>query len=77
MTLKVQNGDGTDASDITIGGFEGLGKGLNFGANQTVTEGGTNPVTNQLGSTINIKGDGEKALDQYSGKNLNYLCRTG
>lgn len=70
VTLKVQNGDGTDASDITIGGFEGLGKGFNFGANQTVAEGGTNPVTNQLGSTISIKGDGNKALDKYSGKNL-------
>lgn len=70
VTLKVQNGDGTDASDITIGGFEGLGKGFNFGANQTVAEGGKNPVTNQLGSTIHIKGDGEKALDKYSGKNL-------
>ncbi|WP_292017323.1 MULTISPECIES: ESPR-type extended signal peptide-containing protein [unclassified Megasphaera] len=34
VTLKVQNGDGTDASDITIGGFEELGKGLKFGANQ-------------------------------------------
>lgn len=70
MTLKVQNGDGTDASDITIGGFEGLGKGFNFGANQTVAEGGKNPVTNQLGSTVSIKGDGNKALDKYSGKNL-------
>ena len=70
VTLKVQNGDGTDASDITIGGFEGLGKGFNFGANQTVAEGGTNPVTNQLGSTISIKGDGNKALEKYSGKNL-------
>ena len=70
VTLKVQNGDGTDASDITIGGFEGLGKGFNFGANQTVAEGGKNPVTNQLGSTVSIKGDGNKALDKYSGKNL-------
>lgn len=70
VTLKVQNVDGTDASDITIGGFEGLGKGFNFGANQTVAEGGTNPVTNQLGSTISIKGDGNKALEKYSGKNL-------
>ena len=70
VTLKVQNADGTDASDITIGGFEGLGKGLKFGANQKVAENGSNPVTNQLGSTINITGDGDKTLDKYSGKNL-------
>ena len=70
VTLKVQNADGTDASDITIGGFEGLGKGLKFGANQKVAESGSNPVTNQLGSTINITGAGDKTLDKYSGKNL-------
>lgn len=71
VTLKVLNpNDGSGYSDITIGGFEGLGKGFNFGANQTVAEGGKNPVTNQLGSTISIKGDGNKALDKYSGKNL-------
>ena len=70
VTLKVQNADGTDASDITIGGFEGLGQGLKFGANQKVEESGSNPVTNQLGSTINITGTGSKALNQYSGKNL-------
>ena len=70
VTLKVQNADGTDASDITIGGFEGLGKGLKFGANQKVAENGSNPVTNQLGSIINITGDGDKTLDKYSGKNL-------
>ena len=70
VTLKVQNGDGTDTSDITIGGFEGLGKGLKFGANQKATDTGSNPVTNQLGSTLNVTGEGEKALNQYSGKNL-------
>lgn len=71
VTLKVLNpNDGSGYSDITIGGFEGLGKGFNFGANQTVAEGGNNPVTNQLGSTINITGAGDKALDKYSGKNL-------
>lgn len=70
VTLKVQNGDGTDASDITIGGFEELGKGLKFGANQKGAESGSNPVTNQLGSTINITGAGDKTLDKYSGKNL-------
>ena len=70
VTLKVQNGDGTDAGDITIGGFEGLGKGLKFGANQKGAESGSNPVTNQLGSTINIIGAGDKTLDKYSGKNL-------
>lgn len=71
VTLKVLNpNDGSGYSDITIGGFEGLGKGFNFGANQTVAEGGKNPVTNQLGSTINITGAGDKALDKYSGKNL-------
>lgn len=68
VTLKVKNGDTYD--DITIGGFEGLGRGLKFGANQKVAENGSNPVTNQLGSTINITGAGAKALTQYSGKNL-------
>lgn len=68
VTLKVKNGDTYD--DITIGGFEGLGRGLQFGANQKVAENGSNPVTNQLGSTINITGAGAKALTQYSGKNL-------
>lgn len=68
VTLKVKNGDTYD--DITIGGFDGLGRGLKFGANQKVAENGSNPVTNQLGSTINITGAGAKALTQYSGKNL-------
>ena len=68
VTLKVKNGDTYD--DITIGGFDGLGKGMKFGANQKVAENGSNPVTNQLGSTINITGAGTKALNQYSGKNL-------
>ena len=68
VTLKVKNGDTYD--DITIGGFEGLGRGLQFGANQKVAENGSNPVTNQLGSIINITGAGAKALNQYSGKNL-------
>ena len=70
VTLKVQNADGTKTSDITIGGFEGLGQGLKFGANKMAKDGGGNPVTNQLGSTIKITGDGSKTLDQYSGKNL-------
>lgn len=68
VTLKVKNGDTYD--DITIGGFEGLGQGLKFGANKMAKDGGGNPVTNQLGSTIKIMGDGSKTLDQYSGKNL-------
>ncbi len=67
VTLKVKNGDTYD--DITIGGFEGLGKGMKFGANKMAKDGG-NPVTNQLGSTINITGAGTKELDKYSGKNL-------
>ncbi|WP_291057694.1 ESPR-type extended signal peptide-containing protein [Dialister sp. UBA1703] len=70
VTLRVQNGDGTDASDITIGGFEGLGKVLQFGANKMAKDGGGNPVTNQLGSTINVIGAGTKNLQDYSGKNL-------
>ena len=70
VTLKVQNADGTKTSDITIGGFEGLGKGLKFGANKMAKDGGGNPVTNQLGSTINITGAGTKGLTDYSGKNL-------
>ena len=68
VTLKVKNGDTYD--DITIGGFEGLGQGLKFGANKMAKDGGGNPVINQLGSTIKIMGDGSKTLDQYSGKNL-------
>ena len=70
VTLKVQNADGTKTSDITIGGFEGLGQGLKFGANKMAKDGGGNPVTNQLGSTIKITGAGTKELKDYSGKNL-------
>lgn len=70
VTLKVQNGDGSTSQDITIGGFEGLGKGLQFGANKMAKDGGGNPVTNQLGSTINVTGAGTKNLQDYSGKNL-------
>lgn len=70
VTLKVQNADGTTSNDITIGGFEGLGQGLKFGANKMAKDGGGNPVTNQLGSTINITGAGTKGLTGYSGKNL-------
>lgn len=70
VTLKVQNADGTTSNDITIGGFEGLGQGLKFGANKMAKDGGGNPVTNQLGSIINITGAGTKGLTDYSGKNL-------
>lgn len=70
VTLKVQNADGTTSNDITIGGFEGLGQGLKFGANKMAKDGGGNPMTNQLGSTINITGAGTKGLTDYSGKNL-------
>ena len=71
VTLKVLNpNDGSGYSDITIGGFEGLGKGLKFGANKMAKDGGGNPVTNQLGSTINVTGAGTKNLQDYSGKNL-------
>ena len=70
VTLKVQNADSSKTSDITIGGFEGLGQGLKFGANKMAKDGGGNPVTNQLGSTINITGAGTKELDKYSGQNL-------
>lgn len=47
-----------------------LDDGLKFGANHPVTENGANPVGNRLNSTINIKGDGKKDLDKYSGQNL-------
>lgn len=70
VTLKVRNGDGSTSQDITIGGFEGLGKGLKFGANKMAKDGGGNPVTNQLGSTINVTGAGTKDMQDYSGKNL-------
>lgn len=73
VTLKVLNPNSTDGSgysNITIGGFEGLGKGLQFGANKMAKDGGGNPVTNQLGSTINVTGAGTKNLQDYSGKNL-------
>ena len=73
VTLKVLNPNSTDGSgysNITIGGFEGLGKGLQFGANKMAKDGGGNPVTNQLGSAINVTGAGTKDLQDYSGKNL-------
>ena len=73
VTLKVHDPNSTDGSGyskITIGGFEGLGKGLKFGANKMAKDGGGNPVTNQLGSTINVTGAGTKDLQDYSGKNL-------
>ena len=47
-----------------------LDDGLKFRANHPVVENSANPVGNKLNSTISIKGDGNKALDQYSGKNL-------
>lgn len=47
-----------------------LDDGLKFGANHPVNENGANPVGNRLNSTINIKGDGKKDLDKYSGQNL-------
>ena len=47
-----------------------LDDGLKFGANVPVAGKTDNPVGNKLNSTINIKGDGTKTLDQYSGQNL-------
>ena len=47
-----------------------LDDGLKFGANVPVAGKTDSPVGNKLNSTINIKGDGTKTLDQYSGQNL-------
>lgn len=47
-----------------------LDDGLKFGANAPAAGKTDNPVGNKLNSTINIKGDGTKTLDQYSGQNL-------
>lgn len=47
-----------------------LDDGLKFGANAPAAGKTDNPVGNKLNSTINIKGDGIKTLDQYSGQNL-------
>lgn len=70
VTLKVQNADGSSSQDITIGGLATKTDGLKFGANAATTDGGKNPVTNTLNSTVSITGDGAKALSQYSGQNL-------
>lgn len=70
VTLKVQNADGSSSQDITIGGLATKTDGLKFGANAATADGGKNPVTNTLNSTVNITGAGDKALDQYSGQNL-------
>ena len=47
-----------------------LDDGLKFGANTPVAGKTANPVGNKLNSTINIRGDGTKELDKYSGQNL-------
>lgn len=70
VTLKVQNADGSTSQDITIGGLASKTDGLKFGANAAAADGGANPVTNTLNSTVNITGAGDKALSQYSGQNL-------
>ncbi|MFV0635770.1 ESPR-type extended signal peptide-containing protein [Mitsuokella sp. WILCCON 0060] len=70
VTLTVQNDAGTTSNNITIGGLASKTDGLNFGANAKVNDSDSNPVTNKLNSTVNIKGAGKKALSQYSGQNL-------
>ena len=63
--------DGKDGESGTVTHtLATLDDGLKFGANEAAADGGANPVGNKLNSTVDIKGAGTKALDQYSGRNL-------
>lgn len=69
VTLKVQNADGTVSSDITIGGFEGVAKGLNFDANtRTTVDGKAHNV--KMGSTIKVQGTDPVDGHSYSADNV-------
>jgi hypothetical protein len=62
-----ENGkDGNDGKHIVAT----LDDGLKFGANAPATKNGANPVANKLNTTVEVKGAGDKALENYSGKNL-------
>lgn len=62
-----ENGkDGNDGKHIVAT----LDDGLKFGANAPAAENGANPVANKLNTTVEVKGAGNKTLDNYSGKNL-------
>ena len=69
VTLKVQNADGTVSNDITIGGFEGVAKGLDFDANtRTTTDGKVHNV--KMGGTIKVKGIDPVSGHTYSADNV-------
>ncbi|WP_303063323.1 ESPR-type extended signal peptide-containing protein [Acidaminococcus massiliensis] len=69
VTLKVQNADGTVSRDITIGGFEGVAKGLNFDANtRTTADGKAHNV--KMGSTIKVQGTDPVDGHSYSADNV-------
>ena len=62
--------DGEPGTTTTTHTVATLDDGLKFGANAPAAGKTDNPVGNKLNSTIKIKGDGTKTLDQYSGQNL-------
>ncbi|MGP2528445.1 ESPR-type extended signal peptide-containing protein [Acidaminococcus sp. LBK-2] len=69
VTLKVQNADGTVSNDITIGGFEGVAKGLDFDANtRTTTDGKVHNV--KMGGTIKVQGIDPVSGHTYSADNV-------
>ena len=69
VTLKVQNADGTVSNDITIGGFEGVAKGLNFDANtRTTADGKVHNV--KMGGTIKVQGTDPVSGHTYSADNV-------
>ena len=69
VTLKVQNADGTVSNDITIGGFEGVAKGLDFDANtRTTTDGKVHNV--KMGGTIKVQGIAPVSGHTYSADNV-------
>ena len=64
--------DGSTVDRIVINNTEvaTMSDGLKFGANAPAAENGANPVANKLNTTVEVKGAGNKTLDNYSGKNL-------
>ena len=70
VTLKVQNADGSVSNDITIGGFEGVAKGLNFDANTRNLADKTKAYNARMGSTIKIQGTDPVDGHSYSAENV-------
>lgn len=64
--------DGSTVDRIVINNTEvaTMSDGLKFGANAPAAENGANPVANKLNTTVEVKGAGDKDLENYSGKNL-------